>query len=1004
MPARRDDITAAPERGAGLLPRTSELLCLLILLALFCAALPVAAASAEPTRYHFEIDAGPLPSALLAFSRQSSTPIVFSDRSVRHQPAPMLVGQMTAGEALDRLLAGTGLAWEAVDGRMVAIYPARCAGHRDDPDCPGSRDFSLRHQVYEPGLEETYVYGSRLTGSRIRRDPGRYDAPVDVFPRADIERSGAQTLSDLLRFLPAAVGNSTSTAISNGGDGTATVTLRGLPASNTLILINGRRVANAGLAGQSVDLNSISAAAVERVEILKDGASAIYGSDAIAGVVNIIMKRDVFGWLAEAYHGQSSRSDLQTRTQTLQYGGVLPRGTLFASATHYEQDPLFSRDRKVSRSADTRTLGGTDQRSSATPDARVVLPDGTTLIASGAGYRAAGPDDLYNYQQANTAVVPMRRESLYASLVHDLTEQVTAELELHWLKTGTRTTLAPTPVFTGFEQTPLTVAADNVYNSFGIPLQDVRRRLVEFPDRQQRNSAEVLRASAIVEGIYADWHWDVGLTRSENRARESLGNLVDAGRLQRGIGPAGNCLGPQEDGCLPVNLLGTAGSLTPEQVEFLQLDGSISGYSTLSSAAINLSNALLNLPAGRGDLAIGLEFRHEATARRPDQVLSTTASLGASNLEPTRGERKVLELYAESRLPLWRRGHSQLDLEAALRQSSYSDFGASTNPRLGLRYQLNRELVFTAGYARGFRAPSLKELHEGASETQAFIRDPCTEAQNVGRLPGCTVQADPTRNQFLVIRGGNTDLDAESADTWSAGLRWNPLAAPSLRMTADYFLIDHRDVVASSAQFLVNRNARDGSFGDRIQRDALGNLVRVRASNLNAGRRRVQGVDLGFGWTLPRQAWGQLHLQGKAAWIAEYLTRFAADEPTRNLAGTFQDEAAEGLGGIPRWKSQLSATWSWNNWEASYQIHHVSSLKETLPGSSLGRDIDAWTIHDLQMSYLLPVREGLRFTLGVDNLFDTAAPLAASAFNDNIDARTHELRGQFWYARLSQRF
>src|SRR5690606_33010887 len=126
-------------------------------------------------------------------------------------------------------------------------------------------------------------------------------------------------LGELLKFVPAVIGNSTSTAISNGGDGTATVTLRGLPASNTLILINGRRVANDGLSGESVHLNSISPAAVERVEILKDSASAVDGSGAIAGVVNVIMKRDFYGVLAETYYGESSRGDLATTTQTLQY-------------------------------------------------------------------------------------------------------------------------------------------------------------------------------------------------------------------------------------------------------------------------------------------------------------------------------------------------------------------------------------------------------------------------------------------------------------------------------------------------------------------------------------------------------------------------------------------------------------------------------------------------------------------------------------------------------------
>lgn len=316
----------------------------------------------------FDIRESTLSSALIQFSRQSNTPIVFSDRLTRHLPAPTLIGSLQRDAALAQLLANSGLNWELIDERIIAIYASNCGV---DP-CDNPEQTSTRFPVYEPGMEETYVYGSSLTGSRIRRDPNRFSAPVEVFARSDIERSGAQTLGELLKFVPAVIGNSTSTAISNGGDGTATVTLRGLPASNTLILINGRRVANDGLSGESVDLNSISPAAVERVEILKDSASAIYGSDAIAGVVNVIMKRDFHGVLAETYYGESSRGDLATTSQTLQYGTSFRDGGLFLSASHYEQEPLFSRDRKVSRSADTRPLGGTDQRSSATADARIV--------------------------------------------------------------------------------------------------------------------------------------------------------------------------------------------------------------------------------------------------------------------------------------------------------------------------------------------------------------------------------------------------------------------------------------------------------------------------------------------------------------------------------------------------------------------------------------------------------------------------------------------------------
>lgn len=959
------------------------------------------AAAAEPVR-HYDIRESSLSAALIQFSRQSNTPIVFSDRLTGHLSAPTLVGELTRDDALDRLLAESELNWELIDERIVAIYSSDCPQER----CEGTTPAAVALPIYEPGMEQTYVYGSRLTGSRIRRDPNRFSAPVEVYARSDIERSGAQTLGELLRFVPAVIGNSTSTAISNGGDGTATVTLRGLPASNTLILINGRRIANDGLAGESVDLNSISPAAVERVEILKDGASAIYGSDAIAGVVNIIMKRDFHGFLAETYVGESSRGDLTTTTQTLQYGNSFRDGGVFISATHYEQEPLFSRDRSVSASADTRRLGGTDLRSSATPDARVVLPDGRALIADGNGYRPAGSEDLFNYQAFTSAVVPLRRSSVYASLTRDLSEQVTTLLEATYLQTNARATLAPTPIFTGFEQMPLSVAADNIYNDFDQEITDVRRRLVEFPGRMQQNESRVARLSAIVEGLYADWHWDIGVNWSRSEATETVTNLVDADRLRRALGPASGCRGAEVDGCVPVDLMGPVGSITDEQVDYLRLDGRTRGDTTLSSAALNLSNALLNLPAGRGDLALGVEFRHESTSKLPDERLASIGTIGATNFQPTRGDRKILELYGESRIPLWSNasGGRNLQLEAALRHSAYSDFGSSTNPKIGLKLQLGPSLTLRGGYAMGFRAPSLNELYEGNSEQQAFIADPCTIAANVGQLPGCTQLADASRNQFLTVKGGNPNLNPETSTSVSGGAIWTPVVLPGLRVSLDFFEIRQEDVVSSSAQTLVDRNAATGAFGEQVNRDARGNLTRVTASNINFGKRRVRGADLSLAYYFPDQPWGQVSVTGTGAWIHEYLSQPGDGGPDVDLAGTFVDEASEGLGGIPEWKGQLGLRWKRERWLASYDIHHVSALDETVPGTTETREIDSWTVHDMQVSYVFDVLSGLRLTLGVDNLFDQAAPLAASAFNDNIDARTHELKGRFWYTRISQRF
>lgn len=955
----------------------------------------------------FVINAPQLAPALIQFSHQSGLAIVFSSRITRNLAAPPLTGTMDSDEALNHLLSDTILTWKLVAPRVIAVYESRCEEQaQSSTQCPNSELTLSKYPVYVPGLEETWIYGSHTTGSRIRHASHNGTAPVDIISSPDIELSGAQTLGDLLKFVPAVAGNSASTAISNGGDGTATVTLRGLPSSNTLVLINGRRIANDGLAGESVDLNSIPPAAVERIEILKDGASAIYGSDAIAGVVNVIMKQDFHGFLAETFYGETEKGDLLTQTQTLQFGTGIPNGSFFISASFYDQEPIYSRERDVSRSADTRALGGADQRSSATPSARITLANGNTIVLDEGRYRAATDEDLFNYQAFTSSVVPLERGSIYSNVSYDLNEQVTALLEVSYLKTRAEAKLAPTPIFTAFEQTALTVSASNIYNPFGEDIEDVRRRLVESPARKQENEAKTSRISATLEGLYDDWNWDINYGWSESRASEATRNIVNAERLQRGLGPSENCLGLAVDGCVPINLLGEPGSISDEQINYILTSGKVQGRSELTTISMSFSKKALKLPYGSTDLAMGVEHRRESTNKHPDALFASTSTIGATNFEATSGERRVTEFYAELAFPIWRSdsGLSSLDIDTAVRFSNYTDFGETTNPKLGIRFAVTPSILLRATYADGFRAPSLNELYEGTTEEQALINDPCTSPANVGVLPGCTTLADSTRNQFLTIKGGNPKLKAETANSYGVGIVWTPQANPGIVLSADYFQVEQDDVIASSAQFVVNQNALWGRFGESVERDAQGNLQLVSANNINVGQRKVRGVDLSLTYHVPRKHWGQFSMLGGATYIDEFLTRLDTSAPLQDLAGTFRDEASEGLGGIPQWKGQLNLRWSGEHWRSNYQIHFVGKMNETIPDTTQTRDIKAWIVHDLQFGYKFDVLDGLRWTMGVDNLLDENAPLATSAFNDNIDGRTHELKGRFWYTKLSQRF
>ncbi len=980
----------------------------IVIAALLCG--PVAllwcplATATEVLEYPFNIRNQPLSQSLIQFSHQSGLAIVFSDPITRGLVSPELIGEMSVDEALQAMLAGTELAWHIIDNRIIAVYDGSCVATNS---CLGADQLLVQHPLYVPGIEELYVYGQPITGSRIKRNHVLGSAPVDVISSPDIELSGAQTIGELLRYVPAVSGSLTSTAISNGSDGTATVTLRGLPASSTLVLINGRRVANDGLAGESIDLNSIAPAAVERIEILKDGASAIYGSDAIAGVINIIMKEDFYGFLAEQFYGATEDSDGETQTTTVQYGTGFKHGSLFFSASHFEQQQISSRDRAVSRSADGRDQGGADLRSSATPSARVTLPGGATVIFDEADgqYRSVRADDLFDYAQLTSSLVPSERDYFYGSASYDVTDLTTIKLEAGYTDTNAEAELAPTPVFTGFELPPITVAADNIYNPFNTDIADLRRRMLELPRRRRQNSSDVTRLVAILEGLHRGWSWELDYSYSRSKAKQTSTGLINADNLRRGVGPAGDCRGATVDNCIPINLFGPAGSIDAQQLAFLQIPGKVKGDSELKTYSFTATRALGELPYGEVDFAFGVEYRNESTEKKPSVLIADVGTIGGTNFKATSGDREVREIYAESIIPLWQSDSEaqQLDLELALRWSSYSDFGTTNNPKYGLRFRLTPSLLFRATYGKGFRAPTLNELYQGASEDQAFISDPCALAENAGVLPGCRQQADPSLNQFLTVVGGNPDLDEENAQTWGLGVVWTPDYARGLTASLDYFDIDTENVIDSSAQFIVNRNAATGRFSERVTRDNAGNLQLVTATNVNVGERRVKGLDISLSYQLPDRRWGQWSTAVSIAYIDEYSIQLDAGSPTIDLAGTFVDPASEGLGGVPEWKGNVGIQWARQRWRGSYDIHFVSELEEDIPSSTRRRNIDSWIVHDVQFSYVFNILKGMRLSMGIDNLLDEEAPFAASAFNDNIDARTHDLKGRFWYAKLSQR-
>ncbi len=889
---------------------------------------------------------------------------------------------------------------------MIAIVPG-CEETVAVVPISGSDDAAALDAVKQSFVEEILVQEPHLTGTRLRNPAASFAMPLEVIDQTDIRLSGYQAVGELLRYVPAVSGNSASTLISNGGDGTATVTLRGLPASNTLVLLNGRRMNTDALRGGAVDLNTLPLGIVDRIEILKDGASAIYGSDAIAGVVNVITKQNISGFSFDAYSGQSAQGDLQTTHLSGLWGTEGERWNGALGINYYDQSGVYSRHRSLSSSSDDRDRGGIDKRSSAINPTWLGLSTGPVVLADNASgvtpedFRSVTDGDRYEYRDFTSSIVPSTRLGGFANITWDLGTQWQGYFEALYHQTESINTLAPTPLLSAFEPEPIVVAAQQAFNPFAETLFDVRRRLSELGVRKQINDTETYRTVLGLKRQSQQLNIDAAITFNQTDAEETFRNGANAVQVSRAL--SDNCVAP----CVPLNIFGPSGSINEDMRAFVGTDARIEGTSRMLGLTIDLDWLVKQTPHGDVELSTGFEYRRDELHTSPDEVLSNNLLLGGGNRRAIKGSRDIIEAYAEALIPLAgnRPFIERLDVQLATRVSRYSDFGYQVNPRVVLHWMPSKNISWRASGARGFRAPTLLQLYASSLQSFEQLNDPCTVASNVGFFLGCEQQSDPSLTQYLTITGGDSSLDPERSSTFSTGMVWRPVWLQTrFFFSADWYYIDSEDVVESSAQFIVDQNARLGRFENRVMRNEDGNLEMVLATLQNIGRRTISGFDFAARMDRDFDETGRLSLAVNATHITRFQDQFDPSSPSIDKAGTFTDEAAGGLGALPDWKVNAGISWQQQHWHGHYNIYHVSSLSEEVPLLETRRSISSWTTHNFNLSYLGPLSKWFRLTGGINNLFDKAPPFSAAAFNDSYDGRTYDITGRYFFVKVDKSF
>ena len=903
-----------------------------------------------------------------------------------------------------------------------------------------------------------------VTGSRIRRSDASSVGPITTLNSEDIAFTAPTSVGDLLQALPS-VGVSLN---SNGTQGTSfgvsSINLRYLGSAEgsgnrTLVLVDGHRWVNAA-GGRGfrdfVDLNTIPLGIVDRIEVLKDGASAIYGADAIAGVVNIQTKRRIDGFEANARIGTSSRGDNENYSGWINWGATRGRFSVLLSASYNETKPILTADRAITERAlapltaaptSPRGLfvlpGLTSNAYFGTPanfgnnaaNAITRLPDVTTFgrgAGADEGFRVARlPGDDYNTQaQGIYAAGPSQRLGLFGRMSYEVSDGIDARMEL--LYNNRKSSQLFSPVLLDIRgSNGFSVSKDQAFNPFGtangVPLANAlgfagtfraQRVAVEVGNRDNQQEVDTLRVAAGVDGklsLLGEWRWDMFFSYSQNKATFRAVNQVNLENVFSALTSPATCAAAA--GCTPLNIFGT---ITPEMAGYIRYTGFDENGASQYDFTANASRELFDLPGGKAGLAIGYEFRHESAYDRPDVFAGTLSALlppvsgirqsptTAQSREPTSGAYDLHEAYAEISLPLLADLPliKSLDVDAAVRYSEYSTVGGKATTKVGVAWRPVSDLLVRGTYSQGFRAPSILELNQGQRQTNFQAVDPCNGGG--AGLVGCAgVPTSYNQNQFgsgaiAGITAGNRFLTPETADTYSAGLAYTPTYLRGFSATLDWFRINVNDAIAAqTAAQILNACATLNQFCDLIKREPSGEIVQLTQAVVNLNRIEVEGIDatVRYDFTTPIGKFG-------AVADVSYLSRFRTLTPQPNGVLLIDDRAGKSdqpRSTFPRWKGQGSLRYSVSDFTASWRGRYIGSSADIPNNAVNGGTIPAIWYHDVQLGYTMP-GPAITLALGIDNLFDQQPPASAANNPANFDIYTYDIRGRYLYATVAVRF
>jgi iron complex outermembrane receptor protein len=882
-----------------------------------------------------------------------------------------------------------------------------------------------------------------ITGSNIKRTQQEGAASTQILTRKDIQQSGKTSVADVVRSLSADNNGSISGSFTNGFAGSASgVSLRGLSVNSTLVLINGRRTAPYGLGddGQRsfVDLNTIPLGAVDRIEVLKDGASAIYGSDAIAGVVNIILRETYQGKTISGTLGTSGHGDgtLRTASGTFGFGDLdTDKYNYFFSIDAKQSNAIWQKDRpEYLGTADARPWGGRDQRggfttssntggSSMVGTVRPVTAGGATIpgrgiqnlpgcasIDRGTSINSGGGCLWDPIQGGYQAIQPETQNiNLFGRGTLKINNDMQAYTELGLFNSQAKTITTPSGltsagfdlvnnrvINTGTGPGQLLLPIGHPDNPF--PANRARPRWVD-PNRPRASDLDttVTRLLVGVKGTSFGWDYDSGILYAQSKTERTQNGYYRASNLQTAI----------NNGSFRI---GQAGALnSADTLAFVSPELKNSATTKLALWDFKGTREFGQLPGGPIGIAVGGEFRHESTDSEatPFTDINDIVGLGYA---AARASRNISSLYTELALPVIK----QLEFQLALRTDQYSDFGNSTTPKIGFKFTPIQQLAIRGTYAEGFRAPGPAESGTSAvSAFTTFSRDPL-------RCPVTGLSADCADGKNVgAVTVGNKNLKPEKSQSYSLGFILEPIKNTSV--SVDYWRIvrkneitgsDAASIIADPSKFpdaTVVRGEPTSDFPG-----LAGPILLVKAPYINAGQTRTSGVDIDLRSRFDLNSYGRMTAGLTVSQMFEF--KRTSGGVTQNFVGTHGDTNLSGNGGTPRTRASASLAWDRGPFNLTTSVNYVSGIEDKNEAGGECLDVDPVTGNPLKNCRIASfttvdlfgrwnVSKQWEVTAAIANIFDRLAPLDVQTYGRiNYNPSLHQSGAVGRYFTLGARY